>query len=162
MVCRIRLSTRCATSMAAGMPLRGLLHGRRDALPPVLFPPRRHPRVPCPWTSIDPTATSPCTVISYLEAARSPPCITRRFSPITSDTCHHLPLPLPICTSSTALLPVDTGLGTHWRRWEKGSSPQKTHPPSPSTCSLPHLHAPLPTLPRYRMRSRSSIPWLLL
>jgi hypothetical protein len=44
---------------------------------------------------------------------------------------HQQPTPTPELI--TPFLPVDTGMGTLWRRWEKGSTPKKTHPPSPCT-----------------------------
>jgi hypothetical protein len=44
---------------------------------------------------------------------------------------HHQPTPTPELI--TPLPPVDIGMGTLRRRWEKGSTPKKTHPPSPCT-----------------------------
>ncbi len=93
MVRQIRLSTRCAVTMATGGPLHGLLHGRRDTHVPHALPFGRPPRVDCPWTSIVPSPPVDLshTMMTYSNAVQ---CMSRpsqrRYSCI-----RHWPLPSP-------------------------------------------------------------------
>jgi hypothetical protein len=80
--------------------------------------------------------------------------------------CHHQPTPTPKLI--TPLPPVNTGMGTPRRRWEKGSTPKKTHPPPPCTTRSLRRQRMQPSKAsssqaiHYRYRSRSLIQWLYL
>ena len=77
MVRYLRLKTRYASTMVAGTPPIGLLHGRQHTLPPLL-PPSRIPKSTCPWTvpavlpnyhhpPTNPIYADPPTILTYAE-----------------------------------------------------------------------------------------------
>jgi hypothetical protein len=79
--------------------------------------------------------------------------------------CHLKSPPTPQLI--TPLPSVDTRMGTPRRRWEKGSTPIKTHPPSPCTTRRSKRRrtraskTPPPVI-HYRHHFCSSIQWLYL
>ena len=82
------------------------------------------------------------------------------------DLPHHLKSP-PTPQLITPLPSVDTRMGTPRRRWEKGLTPIKTHPPSPyktrrSKRRRTRASKTSPPVIHYRHHSRSSIQWLYL
>jgi len=82
------------------------------------------------------------------------------------DLPRHLKSPPPP-QFITPLPSVDTKMGTPRRQWEKGSTPTKTHPPSPCTTRRSkrrrmRASKTLPPVIHYRHHSRSSIQWLYL
>ena len=83
-------------------------------------------------------------------------------------SCRRLPHPTP--QPNPSLPPtVNAEIGTPRRRWEKGSTPKKTHPPPPCVTrhsrnrrtKRPSKASPPPAI-HYRRCSRSSIQWLYL
>ena len=83
------------------------------------------------------------------------------------DLPRHMKSPPPPPQLITTLPSVDTRVGTPRRRWEKGSTPIKTHPPSPCTTRRSkrrRTRAPKtpPPVIHYRHHTRSSIQWLYL
>ena len=84
------------------------------------------------------------------------------------DLPGHLKLPpTPQLITPLPSTSVDTRMGTPRRRWEKGLTPIKTHPPSPCTTRRSKRRrtraskTPPPVI-HYRHHSRSSIQWLYL
>ena len=111
MVRKIHLYTRCAITMATGMPLRGLLHGRRNTYVPHILPTRRPPCTPCPWTSIVPRPPVDLTpTVAYLTAAQRASCPTQR----RSYYIRHRPLS-PLVKPARPLFPCPLRRGR--RRW---------------------------------------------
>ena len=98
MVCQICLTTRCASTMAAGTPLRGLLHGCRHTATPLLLPPRLPRNLTCPWSAIvmrDARSPTPTTnAYIFGSSLRHPPQQNITKQAIVSNT-KPASLPLP-------------------------------------------------------------------
>jgi hypothetical protein len=93
MVRQIRLTTRCASTMAAGTMLSGLLHGRRRTSIPSLLPPRPPKDCACPWTTLTlPENQHPLGKSTYSDVLRAPPPNHKHF-----DQCAQR---MPLITST--------------------------------------------------------------
>jgi hypothetical protein len=84
-------TTRCASTMAAGTPLQGLLHGRQHTHIPLLLPLRPPKHNDCPWTTTTLPNSSPLLRMpTYSEALRRAPSPTsHRYSRQSTDHSSH-------------------------------------------------------------------------
>jgi len=81
MVRLLRLTTRCASTMATGTSLRGLLHGRQHTPTPLLLPPRTPKCLTCPWTALALIGHCPrLRTHTYSEVLCAPPSTKHRHS----------------------------------------------------------------------------------
>ena len=94
MVRLLCLTTRCVSTMAARVPLRGLLHGRRHTSTPLLLPSRPPKCLTCPWTALTlPSHRPRQRPHTYSDILRTPlPLITQRH-PHSRINC--IPKPVP-------------------------------------------------------------------
>ena len=74
MVRKLHLTTRCGSTMAAGMALSGLLHGRRHTPTPSIIPPRTPKATTCPWMTVALSESNqPSSKPTYSAVLRAPP-----------------------------------------------------------------------------------------
>jgi hypothetical protein len=74
MVHQIRLTTRCASTMAADTILSGLLHGRRRTPTSSLLPPHPPKDCACPWTTLTLSENQqPLQKPTYSDVLQAPP-----------------------------------------------------------------------------------------
>ncbi len=157
MVWLLHLTTRCTSTMAAGEPLRRLLHDCRNTPSPFRLPPCPPKGPPCPWPAMTQTNTtsSTLTVYSYSQALWAPPpkriplCQRPHFAPTLIIPPVWQPFAKGVCLGSwwwhslahslTTLLPLPIG-PSH----QPLTSSSITHSIGyPSMSSRPSLYQPL-------------------
>ena len=119
MVCKLHLTTRCGSTMAAGTMLSGHLHGRQHTPRPLTLPPHTPKDAACPWTALAlpepprhkrfsrPARRNPSTIPSMLFSRKiSYPRCLRRGSWQWQSLAHRLALLLPSPITSPTTTPI--------------------------------------------------------